>query len=674
MVLVAGRAFCISTSSGDFGAEPAHGFFIGDHRVLSHLCTLFDGEAMEPLAEEHLGTGWLRIIGRTRPTVGRTSLTVLRERRIASGLYDELVVHNYGAEARDVVIETSVGADFAELFAVKEHRAFGPQFRPHARAGGVEFRCDGSVIGVEATGSDVDVDAATMTWSAHIPARSSWRGQISAAVVSERLLPVPPWVAAGSRHEPAEPTAFTPADGLQCRSSHPDLDRAVRRSVADLDALRLPDPEGRRRTVIAAGAPWFMTLFGRDSLLTSWMALPLDPQLALGVLDALARRQGATVDPMRDEEPGRILHEVRVTTTPTAELDDGDVYYGSVDATPLFVMLLDELDRWGELPASDRARLLDHADRALQWIDEYGDRDGDGFVEYLRARPTGLHNQGWKDSWDGVRHLDGRVAESPIALCEVQAYVFGAWRARAALARRVGDETGARAWQARADDLRDRFDAAFWCGDIGGYAFGLDATKAIIDGPASNMGHVLWSGLARDERAEQVAATLTDDALWSGWGIRTLSDRCAAFDPLSYHCGSVWPHDNALIASGLARYGHRDEANLVIRAQLEAAAHFDGAMPELFAGFRRSEVGVPVRYPTSCSPQAWSAAASLAHLRTLLGLELDEAGTPTLDPMIPDDFGTIRLDNVRIAGGVAAIVASGTEGEITMRAPRSVRD
>ncbi len=380
------------------------------------------------------------------------------------------------------------------------------------------------------------------------------------------------------------------------------------------------------------------------------MALLVDPDIALGVLEALARLQGRKVDPETEEEPGRILHEVRFSDAASGSLGDGHIYYGTIDATPLFVMLLSELARWGHEPAFVD-RLLPHADRALQWVDEYGDRDGDGFVEYQQATPTGLRNQGWKDGADAVPAADGSLPRTPIALAEVQAYVYGAYVARAHLAREAGDADIQHHYAAKASALREAFEQAFWLPERGYYAIGLDADKRPIDALASNMGHCLWAGIVSRERAPLVARHLLSDELFSGWGVRTLATSMASYNPVSYHCGSVWPHDNALIASGLLRYGLVDEAHRIIRAMLQAADAMGGRLPELFSGVARDDVSVPVSYPTSCSPQAWAAASPLLFLRLLLRFDPQVRRSRLwCSPRLPEGMGRLSVEDIPLAG------------------------
>jgi glycogen debranching enzyme len=378
------------------------------------------------------------------------------------------------------------------------------------------------------------------------------------------------------------------------------------------------------------------------------MSLAVDRGLAAGTLATLASHQGRRVDPLTEEEPGRILHEVRLGVESGLSLGGGSIYYGTVDATPLFVVLLGEVARWH----SDRALvadLLPAADRALAWVEEYGDRDGDGFVEYHRATDRGLRNQGWKDSWDGVTFADGRPAEAPIALCEVQGYVYDAYRSRAELARGLGDQATAERCSERARELKRAFNEQFWLPDRGYYALALDRDKTPVDACASNMGHCLWSGIVDEDKAPAVAERLLSREMFTGWGVRTLASDMGAYDPVSYHNGSVWPHDNALIVTGLMRYGFLEEGQRVAEGLFEAAQAFGGRLPELFAGIDRSHYHAPVPYPTSCSPQAWAAATPIQLIRSLLRFEpWLTRDTVWMAPALPPSFGRLRVEGIAL--------------------------
>jgi glycogen debranching enzyme len=392
------------------------------------------------------------------------------------------------------------------------------------------------------------------------------------------------------------------------------------------------------------------------------MSLIADPDLARGVLQTLARFQGTKVDAKTEEQPGRILHEMRFASASTDSLSSADIYYGSVDSTPLFVVLLGELRRWG-LARAAVDELLPHADRALDWIEKYGDRDGDGFVEYERASPHGLLNQGWKDSWDGVPFADGSQPKAPIALAEVQGYVYAAYLARAYFAQEVGDEPTYRHFREKAAALKLRFNEAFWMPGVGYYAMALDADKRQVDSIGSNIGHCLWSGIVDVERAPAVVRHLMSPELFSGWGVRTLATSMATYDPMSYHCGSVWPHDNSLVASGLMRYGFVDEAHRIIRGILDASAASGGRLPELFSGMSRSDVAVPVSYPASCSPQAWAASTPLQFVRLLLRLDpWIPHGRIWLDPALP--AGVDELTVARIPLGADAMKVAVRDGTV----------
>jgi glycogen debranching enzyme len=410
--------------------------------------------------------------------------------------------------------------------------------------------------------------------------------------------------------------------------------------------------------------PWFMTVFGRDTIITSLQSMLLGPELALASLDALAKLQAQEEDPSIDAEPGKILHELRRGRAAETWFA---TYYGSVDATPLFLVLLSEVWRWtGD--AEPVHRLRESALAALAWIDRYGDRDGDGFVEYERRTPRGLENQSWKDSGDSQRFRDGSFARTPIAPVEVQGYVHDAKLRVAELAREVwGDAQLADRLEHEAAELARRFDEAFWVDDRGGfYALALDGDKRPVDALCSNLGHLLWSGIVPAARQRALTEKLLGSKLWSGWGIRTMSTADAAFNPIGYHTGTVWPHDTSLGAWGLARVGHWNGVGQIAEAVLSAAAHFDWSLPEVFAGFSRSSTPFPVAYPTAASPQAWAAGAPVLLLRLLLGLEPDaETGLRSVcgDPL-PEWLGRVRLTGVRARGRSWDV--TGEAGEITV--------
>jgi glycogen debranching enzyme len=438
--------------------------------------------------------------------------------------------------------------------------------------------------------------------------------------------------------------------------------RLVERSLNDLRALQMVDPEAPSDRFCAAGSPWYLTLFGRDSLWAAFMAAPVDLDLAGGTLRTLARRQGTRHDPDTEEAPGKILHEIRRGSL-THRGDLPPNYYGTIDATPLFVILAHEAWRWG-LPEDQVTELVPHVEAALGWMHSSGDPDGDGFLEYRRGGTRGLDNQGWKDSHDGIQFADGILAEPPIALSEVQAYAHDAARRGAELLDRFARPGGDR-WRARAAELATRFHASFWLdGDLGAYpAVALDARKRPVDGPASNMGHLLGSGLLDADEEARIAAQLTDPRMFSGWGLRTLSTANTGFNPLSYHGGSVWPHDTAIATWGLATTGHRDAAVELLRGLVSAAPSFGYRLPELFGGYPRSDSPVPVPYPAACRPQAWSAAGALLLLRACLGLHPDLPNDRlTIAPLWPPPFRTLQVDDLPVAGRRLSISIDARDG------------
>ncbi|MHB8465733.1 MAG: amylo-alpha-1,6-glucosidase [Acidimicrobiales bacterium] len=658
ITLVEGSSFCISSSSGDLVPGTPQGLFFRDTRFLSQLVLLLNHEPPEPLAASTMDPFSAVFVARSTPRPGHADSTLMlsRHRYIGRGMREDLVVRNFGEEPAYCLVELIVEADFAHLFDVKEGRVRRVgEYADEVIDGSLQFKWRN---GTARRGARVvcqppaHVSGNKLSWEVIVPARGEWRTcvQLTTLIDDELIEP---------RYRCGEPVErSTPSERLKkwrrdvpfVASENEELRTVFGRSLEDLGALRIFDPDYPERAVVAAGAPWFMTLFGRDSLITSWMALLVDPDLALGTLQTLARFQGATVDPRTEEEPGRILHEMRFGDAASLSLSGGALYYGTADATPLFVMLLGELRRWG-LAKEVVDQLLPHADRAMTWIVEHGDRDGDGYVEYQRASDRGLQNQGWKDSFDGIRFANGDLPRAPIALCEVQGYVYGAYLARAHFADEMGETDVAASWRARAAELKRRFNEDFWLEERGWFAMGLDAEKRPIDALASNMGHALWTGIVDQDKAAQVAARLVSPEMFGGWGVRTLATSMVGYNPISYHCGSVWPHDNAIVAAGLMRYGFVEEAQRVIVGILDAAVSQGGRLPELYSGLDRAELPTVVSYPTSCSPQAWASGAPLLALRTLLRFEpWVPHGKVWLSPVLPEGMGALQVQRIPLAG------------------------
>ena len=658
VTLVEGSAFCISGRSGDMSPNLPQGFFFRDTRFLSRLELRVNGTVPEALEAEAVDPFSATYVLRSRPPAGKadSSLLVFRHRYVGRGMREDVVIRNYGDEPAYCSLELLFDSDFADLFQVKEGR-FENDVAPSLDAEGqdIVFRYQRGLTrrGVRISFSQpVQLAANLASFEVIVPPQQSWETCVQLAPIMDNE-EIEPRHLCGQPVDHATPRARLAKWRSQVPAVETDyahLKGIVRRSAEDLGALRIFDPDYPERAVIAAGAPWFMTLFGRDSLLTSWMALLVDPDLALGVLQTLARFQGSKVDPVTEEEPGKILHEMRFGGSTSLSLGGGHVYYGTADATPRFVMLLGELRRWGLAPELVDS-LLPHADRALEWIENHGDRDGDGYVEYQRMSDRGLANQGWKDSWDGVRYQDGRIPRPPIALCEVQAYVYAAYLARAYFALEAQDMEAHQRYRNKAIELKRNFNRDFWVEEHGWFAMGLDDQKNHIDALSSNMGHCLWTGIVDTDKAGLVAEKLMSREMFSGWGIRTLSETSVGYNPMSYHCGSVWPHDNAIIAAGLMRYGFVDEALRVIMGLLEAAEFQGYRLPELFSGLARDDVPFPVPYPSSCSPQAWAAASPLLCLRTILRLDpWLPHGKVWLNPVLPPEIEYLRVDRIPLAG------------------------
>ncbi len=674
VTLVDESTFTISHGSGDVSGHGPQGLFVRDTRILSRFELLVNGEHPEPLqavADEPFSAVF---VTRLQPKPGRadSTLMVFRSRYVGQGMREDFKIRNFADEATFVSVELRVDSDFADLFAVKEGRVSqleGEVAREMTRDQiELTYRRGNVNRGVQLRFSPTPTKMAEdiVTFEAIVPARGEWQACVEVHPVIEGKVIDPRYLCGQpvERGAPSERLAKWRRQVPQVETDHESLTGVLARSSEDLGALRIFDPDFPERVVLAAGAPWFMTVFGRDSLITSWMALVVDPDLALGVLQTLARFQGKDIDPRSDEQPGRILHEMRFGEAPSLSLGGGSIYYGTADATPLFVMLLGELRRWG-LAREAVEELLPNAERALEWIERFGDADGDGYVEYHRATDRGLANQGWKDSWDGIRYADGAVAQAPIALCEVQAYVYSAYLARAHFAKEQEDEATYDRYRTKASKLKEDFNRDFWIEEKGWFAVGLDAEKRQIGSLTSNMGHCLWTGIVDEDKAKLVADRLMSKEMFSGWGVRTLASSMGGYNPISYHCGSVWPHDTAIVAAGLTRYGFMDHAVRLMTALLDAAVSQGGRLPELFSGLDRGDFPAPVGYPTSSSPQAWAAASPLMCLRTLLRLDpWVPYGRTWLAPVLLPGMKRLKVEGIPLAGSRVTVEVEGDDIEV----------
>jgi glycogen debranching enzyme len=574
----------------------------------------------------------------------------------SAACHERLQVANFGQSPVRLTISLDFGADYADIFEVRgyERERRGSDLAPQVEGSRVLLAYQG-LDGVERRTS-IEFSTAPSRLDASraefdIALEPQGRHAIETCV---RCDPQPPregidYAAVVRKVE----KQLRCENAASAQSPNEQFNDWIERSAADLAMLTAGNPEGEYPY---AGVPWYSVPFGRDGILTALQYLWADPSMGRGVLQFLARTQADSVDPARDAEPGKIVHEMRKgELAALGEIPFGR-YYGTIDATPLFVVLAGEYhQRTGDRETLEA--IWPNVLRALEWIERSGDLDGDSYVEYKRRSPTGLVNQGWKDSEDSVFHADGRLAEGPIALCEVQGYVYLARIHAARLARVVGDADRARALEDAARKLRTRFEKDFWCEDLGTYALALDGDKQPCRVRASNAGHVLWSGIARADHARRVGETLLAPESFSGWGVRTVARGEARYNPMSYHNGSVWPHDNAIAAMGLARYGMKDKSAMIAAAMYDASLFMDlHRLPELFCGFDRRHQGEgPTLYPVACSPQAWASASVFYLVKACLGLSFrpDEPRIRFLHPVLPKFLDRVRL--VDLAAGEALV-------------------
>jgi len=677
-----GDTFLYSDLEGnlDHGGDYGLGLYSHDTRYLSHFEMTLSGR--DPvLLSSSSERGYMSHVDLTNPdlyegdevTVPQQTLNVRRIRAINGRLFERVRVKNYNAHPVELDLEFSLGADFADIFQVRgmaREQPTEPE-APTAEGDRIEFACMGLDGARRATvvkfGSapdlmEVEGDLVRATFHLHLAGyQTKLVGLTVEPVVDDEHPPVVDFDVAV--HELRRSYEEWERESTQIVTDNELFNQLLDRSLRDLRALYTRTEDG---AVLAAGIPWYVTVFGRDSLIASHQLLSVNRLLARQALELLAARQGTMVDDWRDEQPGKILHEIRRGELARAGIVPHTPYFGSVDATPWFLIVYAQYFRW----TGDREfamELLPAAEAALRWIDEDGDLDGDGFVEYLSRSPRGIRNQGWKDSHDSIMHTDGRLAEPPIALSEVQAYVYLARVRMADVYRALGDDHRAEFLLAQAHELRRRYNEAFWVEEERYFAAALDGEKRQVRTVMSNPGHGLYCGIVDDEKATPLAKRLLAPDMFSGWGIRTLSKAAAAYNPMSYHNGSVWPHDNALIAAGLKRYGFARSTNRVATAIFDAAIQADYLrLPELFCGFTRRTPNRPVSYPVACSPQAWAAGSPYLMLQAMLGISA-QAHRNVLavhNPHLPTWLNTVEVRNLSIGDSKISLVFR-REGEIT---------
>lgn len=694
LAIVQDRTFLVTDDRGEIDPETDQGLFSGDTRFLSYYRVTINELSWKLLGSAIVShhAERLHFVNPPVPTEGGEipsgDVSFEITRSVADGVHEDFDITNFSLHPVEFQFEIALGCDFADIFEVRERR--------FVRRGRVRTRWLPSRRELMTSYSNRGFRRALIYRLAKydsVPHYANGR-----VVFEVRLDPGEAWhscahyvLIEGDRTERTKEPLYgcytvtagdTVMDRLQQQwregatslsSSVMEVTRAYQQSVEDIGALRLYDDDFAPEVWIpAAGVPSFVALFGRDSLIVSLQCMMVHAPLALGALQKLAAYQAHELDEWRDAEPGKIPHELRVGELAHLHRIPHSPYYGTADATILYLIALHEAWKW----LGDSTLLQVHKVTALQcleWIDRYGDRDGDGFQEYLTRSRQGYENMGWKDSGDAIVYPDGRPVSSPKALCELQGYVFDAKLRMAEAFETLGDGRLAAALREEAWDLQRRFEEAFWCEEIGSYALGLDSDKRQIQTVASNPGHCLWSGIASEEHGARVVERLLDTDMWSGWGVRTLSSRHPAYNPFSYQRGSVWPHDNGLIALGFKRYGHAHEANRLARDVFRAASYQESyRLPELYAGLARGEASFPVQYLGANMPQAWAAGSVFHLLQTVLGLRADAPnGRLYVDPLLPRWLPDIELRGLRV-GESRVGLRFWREGETTRWEVKSV--
>jgi glycogen debranching enzyme len=668
-----GHTFAVFDPRGDIVASSGghDGIYHRDTRFLSRLELRLNDLPLLLLSSDVQEDNVVLAVDLTNPDFSRDGRIALRAELIhinrrkyiwQNCCYERLLVKNYDLAPHDLTLSIKFSADFADLFEVRgqKRERRGRQSIEHCSNASVALRylgLDGvervTCLSFEPPPTRLDDDGARFELSLgpgeakRLALKIACDDTASDTGIGRQFY--------SSARIARRAMRASSGRAASLESSNSVFNELARRSVADLYMLVTDTEHG---SYPFAGIPWFSTVFGRDGIVTALFALWVDPTIAKGVLKFLAATQATEIDPERDAEPGKILHEMRDGEMALLGEVPFSRYYGSVDATPLFVMLAGAyFERTGDLETVQA--LWPNIEAALGWCDLYGDRDGDGFVEYYRKSASGLANQGWKDSYDAIFHEDGRLAEGPIALCEVQSYVYAAKQHAALLAVALGRPQIAASLRLQAQELRDKFEAAFWCERLSTYALALDGAKNPCRVLTSNAGHALLTGIAAPDRAARVAETLLGMACFSGWGVRTVAVSASRYNPMSYHNGSVWPHDNGLIALGLARYGLKSEVLKIFKGLFEAAGYMDlRRLPELFCGFPWRKLDAPTLYPVACIPQAWASACVFALIQASLGLSFDEsAGEIRLDqPALPDFLDTLHLRGLRSGRGVVDLL------------------
>jgi glycogen debranching enzyme len=652
--ILEGNTFVVSDTCGDIEAsltDPT-GLFSFDTRFLSRWVLTVNGQRLNALSVDDLNYFETRffLVPGTGTVYVDSKLSVIRQRAVGEGFRERLTILNHDDQPIKLDIKIEADSDFADLFEVKDALKKKGAYSRRVQTGRLVLTYRRETFEREtviSSSSAATLNQKGLRFRMTLPPQGEWDTTIDVVAVNGA------WVETDRKGQSEKPgrAQLSMARGLdkwiekapRLECDKDSLKVTYRRSLIDLAALRFSTRTLPGRALPAAGLPWFMTMFGRDSIFTSLQALPFTPELAETTLLALGERQGTHRDDFRDEDPGRILHEMRYGEMTAFEERPHSPYYGTADATPLYVVLLDEYERW----TGNRrlVRQLEYEARAaLNWINEYGDLMGNGYISYQRRNETtGLENQCWKDSWDSISDRHGKIPGFPRATCELQGYAYDAKIRGARLAREIWkDAAFAETLEREAADLKRRFNRDFWVQDRECFALALDEEGKQVDAVTSNIGHLLWSGIVDKSKAKAIARHLMGPKLFSGWGVRTLAEGEGRYNPIGYHVGTVWPFDNSFVAWGLRRYGFKAEAAQIAAGNLDAAEFFDGRLPEAFGGYAREITKYPVQYPTACSPQAWSTGAPLLFLRIMLGLE-PVGDHLVVDPALPAGIGHIEL-------------------------------
>lgn len=671
IVISDGSSFLVTARDGSINDNRAQGFFVRDTRLISYYEISINRYPLQLLASSSI-THRVAIYQFTNPellTINGTlpygCLIITIRRDILGGMHEDINIINHHAERVEFQLMLAIRSDFADIFQVKSKQLLtrgeaettwqNSMLTTEYRNGTFQR---GIIVAPDGTSKPPRYANGRLFFDISLAPGETWHACVNfIALVDGEVLEPKHTDALISVTKAGKVMANFLDIATQLQSSNVEVMATYQQALIDMGALRIEvEDNGQNSWMPAAGIPWFVAVFGRDSIIASLQTMAVSYEFGHGTLVKLAQLQATEVDDWRDAQPGKILHEIRQGELAQRHEIPHTPYYGTVEATILWIITLAEAHNWNADPSLLAACQVP-LERALVWIDQYGDFDGDGFVEYLTRSKDGLRNQGWKDSGDSIVYPDGSQVEPPIALCEVQGYVYDAWQRAATLYEIWGELDRAQALRQKAKDLYQQFNDRFWIEEESFYCLGLDSKKQLIRSITSNPGHLLWSGIVPPERAKRLVQRLFQPDLWCGWGVRTLSAQNPAYNPISYQLGSVWPHDNAFIAAGLKRYGYHQEANQIAEAIFAAATYFEsGRMPELFAGIERSAESFPVPYPDANIPQAWAAGSIFFLIRTMLGLEANALNRQLrVQPVLPEWLPDLALTNLVVGDATVAL-------------------